>query len=143
VFCRDHAVQLHRARAELDRAGEVVLIGQLTPRHAAHFRRRAELTWPVLADEDRATYGAAGAKVATANELLGPKVVAKGVQASRRSGVVQARTIGQAAQLGGVLVVAPDGDVAWSHMSEDASDNASPQEILSALRAAAEPASPG
>ncbi len=143
MFCRDHAVQLHRARAELDRAGEVVLIGQLTPRHAAHFRRRAELTWPVLADEDRASYTAAGAKVATANELFGPKVVAKGVQASRRSQVIQTRTIGHAAQLGGVLVVRPDGSVAWSHMSEDASDNASAQEIVSALHGGAEAATAG
>jgi peroxiredoxin len=133
VFCRDHAVQLHGAREELDQAGEVVLIGQLTPRHAAHFRRRVELTWPVLADEERTSYKAAGAKVATANELLGPKVVAKGVQASRRSGVVQGRTIGHAAQLGGVLVIRPDGTVAWSHMAEDASDTAAPDEILAAL----------
>jgi peroxiredoxin len=133
VFCRDHAVQLHGAREELDRAGEVVLIGQLTPRHAAHFRRRVELTWPVLADEERTSYKAAGAKIATANELLGPKVVAKGVQASRRSGVVQGRTIGHAAQLGGVLVIRPDGTVAWSHMAEDASDTAAPDEILAAL----------
>ena len=136
MFCRDHAVQLHRARAELDRAGEVVLIGQLTPRHADRFRRRLELTWPVLADEERASYRAAGAKIATATELLGPRVVAKGVQASQRSKVVQGRTIGHAAQLGGVLVVSPAGEVAWSHMSEDASDNATPQEILAALEQA-------
>ena len=143
MFCRDHAVQLHRARAELDRAGEIVLIGQLTPRHAAHFRRRTELTWPVLADETRESYKAAGAKVATANELMGPKVVAKGVQASRRSGVVQGRTIGHAAQLGGVLVIQPDGAVGWSHMSENASDNATPQEIVAALQAAGGPAASG
>jgi AhpC/TSA antioxidant enzyme len=141
VFCRDHAVQLQRARGELEGAGEVVLIGQLTPRHAAHFRRRVELTLPVLADEDRASYKAAGAKVATAGELLGPKVVAKGMQASRRSRVVQGRTIGHPAQLGGVLVVRPDGSVAWSRMSEDASDNAPPDEIVAALRDAAPPAS--
>lgn len=130
-------MQLQRARAELEGAGEVVLIGQLTPRHAAHFRRRVGLTFPVLADEDRASYRAAGAKIATATELLGPKVVAKGVQASTRSGVVQGRTIGHAAQLGGVLVIRPDGTVAWSHMSEDASDHATPEEIVAALRDAA------
>ena len=126
-------MQLQRARERLERAGEVVLIGQLTPRHAAHFRRRLEVTLPVLADEKRESYKAAGAKIATAGELLGPKVVAKGVQASRRSHVVQTRTVGHPAQLGGVLVIRPDGTVAWSHMSEDASDNATPDEILAAL----------
>jgi peroxiredoxin len=134
VFCRDHALQLQRAHEELAGAGEVVLIGQLTPRHAAHFRRRLELTLPVLADEERASYKAAGAKIATAGELLGPRVVAKGMQASRRSHVVQGRTIGHPAQLGGVLVVRPDGTVAWSHLSDDASDNAAPEEILAALQ---------
>jgi peroxiredoxin len=128
------AVQLHRARDDLEATGGgVILIGQATPRHAVQFRRRLKLEWPVLADRTRASYRAAGAKVATAGELLGPKVVAKGIRASRRSNVVQGRTIGHPAQLGGVLVVRPDGAVAWSHMAEDASDNASPEEIIGAL----------
>jgi peroxiredoxin len=131
------AVQLHRSRHDLEATGgRVVLIGQATPRHAAHFRRRLELKWPVLADEKRASYRAVGAKVATFNELLGPKVVARGLRASRRSNVVQGRTIGHPAQLGGVLVVRPSGEVAWSHMAEDASDNASPEEIIAALERA-------
>jgi peroxiredoxin len=128
-------VQLHRARQSLEREGvEVVLIGQASPRHAAHFRRRLGLEWPVLADEHRDTYRAAGAKVATFNELLGPAVIARGIRASRRSGVHQGRTIGHPAQLGGAMLVRTDGSVAWSHMSEDASDNASPDEILDAIR---------
>jgi peroxiredoxin len=130
-------VQLHRARESLEREGvSIVLIGQATPRHAAHFRRRLELEWPVLADEDRRSYRAAGAKVATFAELLGPKVVARGIRASRRSSVHQGRTIGHPAQLGGAMVIRSDGSVAWSHMSEDASDNATPHEIVEAIRSA-------
>jgi prostamide/prostaglandin F2alpha synthase len=128
-------VQLHRAREEFDDAGaRLVLIGQLTPRHAAHFRRRHELELPVLADDQRESYKAAGAKIATMTELFGPKVVAKGALTSARTGLFQGRTIGNSAQLGGALVIAPDGAVVWSHMSEDASDNASPDEILAAVR---------
>ena len=44
-------------------------------------------------------------------------------------------TIGHPAQLGGVLVIAPDGRVTWSHIAHDASDNASPEEIIEAVRA--------
>jgi prostamide/prostaglandin F2alpha synthase len=128
------AVQLHRSHEDLEGAGgNIVLIGQATPRHAAHFRRRLELEWPVLADESRASYRAAGAKVGTVTELLGPKAVARGIRASRRSNVVQGRTIGHPAQLGGVLVVRPDGAVVWSHMAEDVSDNATPEQIAAAL----------
>jgi hypothetical protein len=136
VHCRDHAVQLHRARSELETSGALVLIGQGTPRQAAHFRRRLGIELTVLTDEDRSSYDAAGAKRATLSELLGPRSVVRGMRAGARSGVRQGRVIGDPAQLGGAMVVAPDGTLAWSHMSEDASDNAGPAQIARALRAA-------
>ena len=88
----------------------------------------------MLADEKRRSYKAAGAKVATLNELVGPKVMAKGLISSMRSRQPQGRTIGHPAQLGGTMIIGRDGSVAWSHMSEDASDNATPEEIVAALR---------
>ena len=132
-------MQLHRARSDFEATGvSLVLIGQATPRHAAHFRRRQEIDLPVLADEERESYRAAGAKVATAGELVGPKSVSRGLMKTVGSGgkVRQGKVIGHAAQLGGAMVIAPDGRVFWSHMSEDASDNASPEEILAAARQA-------
>lgn len=125
---------MDRAREQFDAAGaNVVLIGQLTPRHAAHFRRRQNIELPVLADEDRASYKAVGARVGNLGDLLGPQVVAKGALTTLRTGKLQGRTLGHPAQLGGAMVVAPDGAVAWSHMATDASDNALPDEILAAI----------
>lgn len=127
---------MDRARDEVQAAGgRLVLIGQATPRHAAHFRRQQGIELPVLADEERKSYKAAGAKVATTSELLGPKVIAKGALTTVRHRALQSRPIGHPAQLGGTLLIRPGGEVAWSHMSQDASDNASPEEILAALRA--------
>jgi peroxiredoxin len=137
VHCRSHAVELDKARSEFDEAGvRVVVIGQATPRQAAHFRRRLDIDLPVLADESRETYRAAGTKVATAGELLGPKSVSVGLRKTfeSRGKVHQGRIIGHAAQLGGAMVIAPGGEVTWSHMAEDASDNATPDEILAAAR---------
>lgn len=116
-----------------------MLIGQATPRHATHFRRRFELEVPLLADEHRASYKAAGAKVATAAELLGPTSVAAGLGhlVKSRGAVRQGKVIGHVAQLGGALVVTPDGAIPWSHLSDDASDNASPEQILAAAKSAA------
>lgn len=126
---------MDRARREFEAAGvNLVLIGQLTPRHAAHFRRREKVGLPVLADERRVSYKAAGAKVGSLNDLVGPKVVAKGALTTLRTGKLQGRTIGHPAQLGGAMVIAPPGEVVWSHMASDASDNASPEEILVAAR---------
>jgi peroxiredoxin len=139
VHCRSHAVELGGARSEFDAAGvRVVLIGQATPRQAAHFRRRLDIDLPVLADESRKTYQAAGAKVATAGELLGPKSVSRGLKKTfeSRGKVHQGRIIGHPAQLGGAMVIAPGGEVTWSHMAEEASDNATPEEILAAARQA-------
>jgi AhpC/TSA antioxidant enzyme len=130
-------VQLHRARSEFENAGaSLTLIGQATPRHAAQFRRRQGIQLPVLADEKRVSYEAAGAKVAGITDLFGPKVVAKGALTGVRNKSIQTRTIGNTAQLGGALVVLPSGEVAWSHMSNDAGDNASPEEIIEAITAA-------
>ena len=129
-------MQLYREREAFEKTGaRLVLIGQATPRHAAHFRRRLGIDLPVLADEKRASYKAAGAKIATLDELLGPKVVAKGFLTALRSRQPQGRTIGHPAQLGGAMIVRTDGSVAWSHMSEDVSDNATPAEIRASLDA--------
>ncbi|HZU61596.1 MAG TPA: AhpC/TSA family protein [Solirubrobacteraceae bacterium] len=128
---------MDRARDKVEAAGgRLVLIGQLTPRHAAHFRRREKIELTVLADNDRASYKAAGAKMGSAADLLGPKVVAKGVLTSLRTGKTQSRTIGHPAQLGGAMVIGQDGTIAWSHMAKDASDNAAPEQILAAVQSA-------
>ncbi len=126
---------MDRAQERFEAAGaNLVLIGQLTPRHAAHFRRRQNIELAILADNERATYKAVGAKVGSLGDLLGPKVVAKGLLTSARTRKLQGRTIGHPAQLGGAIVVAAGGEIAWSHMANDASDNASPEEILQAIR---------
>ena len=66
-------MQLHRAREEFDAAGvPLVLIGQATPKHAASFRRKLGIELPVLADGDRSSYNAVGAKIATFGELVLP-----------------------------------------------------------------------
>jgi hypothetical protein len=130
-------MQLHRARGQFEEAGgRLVLIGQATPRQAAHFRRRQGIQLPVLADEDRVSYRAAGAKMGSAVDLFNPMVVAKGALTGLKEKTIQTRTIGDSNQLGGALVITPDGRITWSHMSKDAGDNASPDEIVAAMREA-------
>jgi peroxiredoxin len=130
-------VQLHRDRDEFARSGaRLVVIGQGTPAQAAHFLESHKLEIPLYVDEGRDGYKAAGTKVGTFDELLGPRVVAKGALASARSGVRQGRTVGHPAQLGGVLVVRPDHEIVYSHLAGDASDNPANSEVLAAARRA-------
>ena len=131
-------VQLHRAREEFDRAGvRLVLIGQATPRQASHFRNKQGIApLPVLADEDRESYRAAGWRRANPAQLVGPRSVLSGLKHGARSGVVQGRVIGDAAQLGGEMLVGPDGEIAWLHRQENAGDTTDPEKLLDAARSA-------
>jgi peroxiredoxin len=133
-------VQLHRDREQFEAAGaRLAVVGQGTPRHAEHFIEEYGLDgMQVLVDPDRKTYEAAGAKIATIDELVHPKIVARGTKITATERIVQGRTQGHSAQLGGVLVVAPDGRITWAHMANDASDNPPNQEVLKAARAAAD-----
>jgi hypothetical protein len=133
-------VQLHRAREQFEQAGvELVLIGQATPRQAAAFRRKLKLELPVLADEERTTYKLAGFKRANVGQLLGPRSIASGVKHGARSGVMQGRIIGDAAQLGGAMVVRRGGEVAWTQASRHAGDTVEPSDLLEHATAAAQP----
>jgi hypothetical protein len=138
VHCRDHAVQLHRARKQFEQAGiRLVLIGQASPRQASHFRDKLDLDpLPVLADDKRESYRAAGLRRANLAQLVGPRSVLSGLKHGARSGVVQGRIIGDAAQLGGEMIVLPDGTVAWSHAQENAGDTIAPDDLLGAAREA-------
>lgn len=143
VFCRDQAVRLHRARRQFEDAGaRLVAIGQGSPEQASRFREAQGVELSLLADPDRRSYEAAGAKVATLKELIGPRVVARAVARTIASRIPQGsivvhqgRVVDHPAQLGGVVVVAPDGSIRYAHMSEDASDNPPVGEVIAAVRA--------
>ena len=129
-------MQLHRDRDKIEAAGaNLAVIGQGTPAHAQDFIEANHVQGlRVLVDPTRESYKSAGTKIATFNELLGPRVVAKGTASALRTRLPQTSTKGHPAQLGGVLIVTPDGKVPYAHLADDASDNASSEEILAALR---------
>ena len=131
-------MQLHRDREKFEAAGAaLVVVGQGTPRHADHFREQFDLDGlELLVDPDREAYRLAGTKVATMSELIGPRSVLSGLKRAATTGIVQGTTQGHPAQLGGVLVVAPGGAVAWSHVAENAADNPPNEDVLAAVKAA-------
>jgi hypothetical protein len=132
-------VQLHRDREKFDAEGaRLVLIGQGTPRHAQHFREQFDLDGlEILVDPDLETYKIAGAKRASVSELFGPRSVLSGIKRAATERIVQGPTKGSATQLGGVLVIAQGGEVAWSHVAANAGDNPPNDTVLKAVREAA------
>ena len=143
VFCRQMAVDIHRHRHRFDEADvELAVIGFGTPEHAREFRRMQNVDLKLLVDPDRKVYELVGAKVATLKELIGPRQLLRGLKATIISrlkqgsiAVHQGKILGHAAQLGGVLVIAPDGSVRYAYLSEESGDNPPAQEVLAAARA--------
>jgi AhpC/TSA antioxidant enzyme len=130
-------VQLHRDRDKFAAAGVgLAVIGQGTPKHARNFQETQNVDLPMYTSRDRAAYRAAGTKIGTVSELIGPKAVLKGIRRSAADRVHQGRIVGNAAQLGGVLIVMPDGSIPYAHLSQDASDNPPNEEVLEAAREA-------
>jgi len=132
-------VQLHRNGGEFERAGvELVAIGNGTVEQAAAFVRSQGLDGlRLVVDPERRVYEAAGARVGTLSQLVGPRVMLAGARlAAGGSGARQGQVIGHAAQLGGVLIVAPDGSVPYAHLAENAADLAPEEEVLEAAHKA-------
>jgi hypothetical protein len=124
---------LNGAHEEIESTGaRLVLIGQATPKHAAHYKRRFAPELEILADEKRESYKAMGFPRAGATQLIGPKSVAKGLMRGA-SGVGVGRVIGDVQQLGGTIIVSAGGEILWSHVMQDASDNPSIDELREAL----------
>jgi peroxiredoxin len=136
TFCRANVVSFSRDREKFETAGvRLAAIGHGTPDQAAWFRRKQKVKIALLVDPGRMSYEAAGAKLGVFSEILGARVLARGVKRAIKSGVRPGRVRGEAAQLGGVLVVAPDGSVRYAYLSDDASDNPPTSEVLAAARA--------
>lgn len=128
---------MNRDRARFAEAGApLFVVGQGTPGNAAAFRSEFGLDLDLLADTDRRAYKAAGTKVATLGELIGPKMILRGFRRGRESGTRQGKVVGHPAQLGGLMLVTPGGDVPWAHLSDDASDYPPNGEVLDAIRSA-------
>ncbi len=115
---------------------EVVVIGSGQPFMAKAFAEDAKVAVEYLCDTDRVAYRAAGFKRSQGG-VLNPKSLVHAVRAWR-SGARQTRIQGDGLQLGGVLVVHPDGAVTWSYVSDEAGDHPAPSAITAALREAVE-----
>ena len=111
----------------------MVVVGQATPRHAAHYQRRFAPEVEILADEERASYKAMGFPRASMAQLVGPKSLLKGIPRGA-SGVGVGRVIGDVQQLGGTIIVSSTGEILWEQRMKDASDTPSVEELLEALR---------
>jgi hypothetical protein len=143
-------------RREVDsihaQGAELVIIGNGTEHFAEAFRQDLRLETPLYVDTTRASYRALGMKRGIARTLASWRTWVGQLRALR-DGVLQKRvrvilrwwyrsvpalvpgTQGDAWQLGGILVVLPDGRVPYRYLSTVAGDHPPVYEVLAALKA--------
>lgn len=133
MFCREQAVQLHRERFAIhDRGAEIVMIGNGAPNFAKAFQEDFSITTPILVDPSLESYRALGMRRGIFATLFSGKVLLHAARALR-GGFRQGKTRGDHFQLGGVLVVRPDGVVLYRYQSETAGDHPPLADIIAAL----------
>ncbi len=113
------------------RGAELVVVGCGNRHFARVFREDLELTTPLYVDTERASYRALGMKRGV-RRTLGIRTL-RSLWRSWRSGSRQKGVQGDPWQLGGVLVVLPDGRVTFRYLSHEAGDHPPVPEVLAAL----------
>ena len=122
-------MQLHRRIDELHAAGaEVFVIGNGSPSFIEGFREQTGWQGAIYTDPSLAVYQAAGLKRGVL-KTFNASAAWRSIGTLRR-GIKQGRTQGDAWQQGGVLVIAPSGDVLGAHASDGPGDNATADQIL-------------
>lgn len=133
LFCQEQAASLHSALPAIEQAGaSLVLLGNGNPVHASEFMRYTGLERRVFTDPARLIYKRLGMH----HGLLRTYNLETTRHARRAltAGYRQYDVRGDRWQLGGVLVIEPDGKIAYRFRSEVAGDHPSTSDVLHAVK---------
>lgn len=122
---------MHRAKDEFEKRGvKPVVVGHSSVRWAKAFVADTGIDLPVYVDENREAFQALGFK----RPLLGflKPVVFKRAMAAKNAGFSQKGVQGDAFQLGGVVLLQPDGTIPYFFASETSGDHPNIADLLAA-----------
>lgn len=89
---------------------------------------------PLLADESRTVYKAYGMRVGSLREIYSPDVLRKYVALIRGGRKLRLKTDEDTRQLGGDVIVGPDGHILLAHCSHNQADRPSVERLITAIR---------
>jgi hypothetical protein len=124
---REHEAEFQAKRAKL------AAIGLGDARYAALFREETGITFPLLIDEERQAYYAAGLKTANLFHLL-RRDNARSRKRAQSGGFRQHKLGQNPFQLGGSFVFAPGNIDRYAHVSQTFGDNAPIDALLAVLK---------
>ena len=126
---------MHRERAAFEKLGaQVVVVGHSSLRYAKAFVQETQIDLPVYVDEKRVAYKALGFKRPLL-AFLTPKVLKRAAEA-RKEGFTQPGVHGDAFQLGGVVLLMPDGSTPYTYVSQFAGDHPPIEDLKAAVQKA-------
>ena len=135
MFCRQHVAQLRDALPAIHSYGaELIIIGNGTPDQAQRFAEGIDLETPLYTDPERASYAALGMSREISQHLAQLPGTLGAAWKTWRQGFRQGAVLGDAMQLGGVLVVSKGGRVVYEQRSRHPGDHPSNRHVLEALR---------
>jgi hypothetical protein len=115
-----------------NRGARIAAIGLGDKNYARFFRQETAITFPLLIDEDRLAYGAAGLGSANLLHLLRSDN-ASARKRAKAGGHHQHKLGKNPFQLGGSFIFGPGNRDFFAHVSKTFGDNASMAELLAAI----------
>lgn len=126
---------MHREREAFEKLGaQAVVIGHSSLRYAKAFVDDTKIELPVYVDEKRLIYKALEFKRPLLT-FLTPKVFKRAAEA-RKEGFTQPGVFGDAFQLGGVVLLMPDGSMPYKYASQFAGDHPKLDDLKAEVRKA-------
>lgn len=126
--------------AEHGDVAHVALITFTTAEELVEYRTRRNLPCPILVDSQRTVYGDYGFGRARFLDVWGWQAIQRYWQILRPSGPGHRSDLRATAedtrQLGGDMVIAPDGRLTWGHWSRRSTDRPSVDDIVRAVTSA-------
>jgi peroxiredoxin len=118
--CRAYLADLRGRQAEIAALGiDVLAITFEAAEYARRYREETKIPWPLVIDEDRTLYHAYGMTSGSLNQLYGPRSIWHYLKIVLRGTRVRWPT-GDTSQLGGDVLVDPQGIVRFEHVASPA-----------------------
>lgn len=128
-------MQVHREREAFKKLGvQAVVVGHSSLRYAKAFVDETKIELPVYVDEKRVVYKALNFKRPLLS-FLTPKVFKRAAEA-RKEGFTQPGVWGDAFQLGGVVLLMPDGSMPYKYSSQFAGDHPKIEDLKAEVKKA-------
>ena len=125
---------MRERKTELESLGaEVLVVTFESDSVARKYVAETNLPWPLVIDTERSLYQAYGMASAHSRDLYGPRVVWLYLKLIFRGGRVRLPT-GDTRQLGGDVIVDPQGIVRFHHVAEGPAGRPAIESLLAVIR---------